>query len=912
MFHITFVDNLRMKSIIILSILSVHLSLKANDNILIPPHVKTQKQLSKYQVKRYIKSFPKIALECSRHFLRGSSYHRLLRNQGPVAFQNAFKLNYTKRFPRTENHFPFDNDGVSDVCDRDFGYCHGFSAALTYWNRLSHFDPENISKTKYPKNVGSDEWFEYYKNIIDKIMKDRKPLIVPGYNHLYEFASSHPRITRYLKEHIALEWAERNINISSYFKVLRQVYHNFTLKESKALYKKLNFQINELNFNPIVWIASSTNERKRINPLEIPGSIHNMQAYRIDPIDQQGNFKLYFWDIYSAQDADEAIDVYTISTTSTGANGKPVIFREVRNSLGKIVGKKKRFDGAFNFADMDTVPYDEMKIGEDAVNLMNFYKAHPEYTKYLEEKFESDLKNSPLPKFRVPYKGEEPPPKIKLADGSIWEVPNKMLYYTGGIWIEKNQIDEVPEKAKKVLDLLVGSRWREGKKIQRHELQLPYPYQYMDHNDIKTFQFSMDWFDYKGNFLPDEKFFDSAPEQLIKELKEYTLNWPPTRPLNFKFFRQRSYVRDFPDLSDEMEGSLWTMPIEFITANGLFKVPKKYESHVPAKVIKVLKKNRLWPVTDPINLQYLTEESRTIKIGNMKTVLPLSWYADNLDNLIKIPVGDLNRLPKQLSTFFYGFGPRAQVNYFEVSPQVINESQIYYKNDKYLFPKDWFKKTSEDSHFSDSFLEIPESQLNHVPKFYKEIIVGPGGQWPPANRKINKYSQTVELSDGNDYHFPLSWISLNGQLIIPKGQEHVLPQKVIDQIFTKGPYKWPLKGPVRVSELQYPSMELKDGSRFFWPREWMKVGQSWGIKLPKKVKNIEAKIPKEIQDKIKKAYNGKYPEDRKVDIWRIRDDIVFHDSPVFPDAPGFPDAPIFPDSHNNSDPFDAPDPFNDQ
>lgn len=869
-----------MKLILISIVLSFHL--KAVDNLIIPPHVKTQKQLSKYQVKRYLKSFPKIALDCTKFYLRGSSYHRLLRNQGPAAFQNSFKLNYHKRFPKTENHFPFDNGDVGDVCERDFGYCHGFSVALTNWNRLSHFDPENINKANYPKDVGSDRWFEYYRKIIDRLMNDKDPVIIPGYHHLYEFAGSHPRITNYLKEHIALEWAERNINLSSYFKVLRQVYHTFTIKEAKALYKKLDFKINELNHNPVLWIASGTSEQKQINPLEIPGSIHNMQAYRLDPIDKNGDFKVYFWDIYSPNDAENATSIYTISTVKKNPNkkNKPLIIKEVIDSKGKALKRKETFDGVFDFADMDTVPFDEINLGKEVVKLTKFYQDHPEFTKYLEKRFEDYIKNPP-PKFRVPYKGEEPAPEIKLADGSIWKFPKEMLYFDGDIWIEKQQISSLPDKVIKALDKLTKVKWREGEKINRYDLQLPRPYEYhtgdMDHQEFK---FDLSWFDYDGKFIPNQQFFDTAPKELIDDLKKYTLNWPPTKPLNLKYFQNHSHLRMFPEVGDDFDSTLWDIPIEFITENGQFHIPTKYISEVPEKVIDILKKQNLWPLEHPINLSYMTKKSRTIKMANSEIVLPIKWYLNSDEDIIKVPAKELKNYPKELSEFIYGFGPRAHSDFFEISPSAIDHAKIRYNDETYIFPQNWFPK-SDDFNFSIDEITIPQKQIEFVPAIYRDIIVGKGGQWPPVRNKFSRYTKKFYLKDGSHFQFPLSWI-VSGELTIPKSQRYVLPQKIIDEIFSKGPFKWPLKEPIPLYDIQLSRMKLEDGTYFLWPREWMKYHEDGiKLKLPKSVKKIESMIPKEIQDKIKQSYNGNYPQDRIIEAWRMN----FED---FEDLEGLP------------------------
>lgn len=843
-------------------------------NLIIPAHIKNQQDLAKYQVVEYLKHFPNSTFRCALYLSRLSTYHVLLRNQGTVAFKKAFKINSLKRIPSTENQFSFSNHDVSEVCERDFGFCHGFSAALTYWNRLAHFDPENVNHATYSEDIGSDEWFDYYRVIIDELMYKRNPVIVPGFKHLYDFTNSHPRITRYMKEHVALNWAKRNINISNFFKILKSVYHTFTTSEALILHQKLSYRINELAFNPIVWISSESNEEKKIFSIENDAGIHTMQAYKITPIDANGNYEIHFWDIYDPHDAQYATRVFTISTNKVTENGRAYVTSHKENKQGKIIASKKVETTIFSFADMDLVPFDDQYIGEDAYKLLEFYKKNSMFTSYLENQYEEYLKNPPPP-FRVPYSGPDTSPfEIILSDGSVWKVPTKYQHYQGSLYIEPKQVNELSNTIKKSLDFLVGKKWRKGVLIPRYAFQKAEPFYYLDSNgNEKTFYYDIKWFNYEGKFLPDNNFYRKAPIELIKELKTYSLQWPFGKNVSLKY--NYHPLNEYRIIFDGGK-VIWKVPIDFLSEEGFF-VPANFKKHVPAKMIIKLKNLNLWEYEKPINLAFIDPDKRTLSYSsNKKFIIPLDWYIGNT-RMLKITIERFNQLPDELKVFFTGYKDTNLLQTIEVDSYALTGTQYKWNNKNFTFPITWFDLDIVSEGLTQTLFDIPEEEIPFIPDNLKELIVGKNGTWPPVNKKIHFHESSLYLKDGSKFTWPMSWVDDGWNLVIPPGEEHVVPAKVINEIFSIGPYLWPLRR-LSVALIQYSPIKLNDGSYWLWPREWMDT--NFGIiNLPKSEKKINEMIPLEVQAKIKKLFEGVYPKDRKFNVWQIADDF-FQDAPM--------------------------------
>ncbi len=430
-------------------ILSFNL-LAQNGNILIPKEIKTQKQLAIWQAKKYPMRFPIEVYECLKHWMRLDDYHIFLRkkqeefsrNQQDL-FKKVFEINEHRRIPTTDNQFAFSNADVTPLCDNNFRYCHSYTFIQTAFNRLAHYDPDNFfgfsvpDKTNYP-----EEWFDFYRKLIDDLVLKRKPIIIPYFKNLYEFSDSDPKIINYLKERIAIKWAERNVNFFG-ARIFKSVKETFSKQESLELYKSLTYQINELHYNPILWLA---------RPVEGPlfqalnnGNIwiHVMQAYKVSELAEDGSYVIYFWDIYSPQDADKAVNTVKIDPNSD------------------------KFHNAYS--EIEQVHGDRITVGKDIKNLTKFYEENPKYYDFFYSQYLERLSNPPS-KYYPPYKGPALPPLI-LEDGSHWYWPQAWINPEGLIVIPGNEKNNLPKEVKKVLVKFLGKKWASNKIFDPKDFQ---------------------------------------------------------------------------------------------------------------------------------------------------------------------------------------------------------------------------------------------------------------------------------------------------------------------------------------------------------------------------------------------------------------------------------------------------------
>ncbi|MCB9092043.1 MAG: hypothetical protein H6620_05735 [Halobacteriovoraceae bacterium] len=827
-------------------------AIATDKNILIPAGITKQRELAIWQLKQYLKSLPVHMYRCGKHLLGGGSYNRLRAVGGNEAFQNAFRLQEYKRIPSTGNQFPFDNSEVAEVCSRDFGFCHGYTATLTVFNRLAHFDPQNISKQKFPDKKDPEAWFQFYSKLIDDVVFNRNPVIIPGYKNLYEFVDSDPRLTRYVKEHIALMWAKRNVSFTGYFNVLRSIYNKFSFKEAIALHSNLSEKINLRNYNPITWVAQPSFDKKGIFNVDEQAGIHVMQAYKITPIDENGEYIIYFWDIYTPHDANEATVEYHISTREKNKHGKPLMraYRQHphRNTKEQIGGNN------YVFADIDQIPFDDIGVGNDAEKLIDFYEKNPEFTQYLIKEYEKYLK-IPRKPYRVPYRGEEKIPPIKLADGRLWHWPKEMLYYDGDIWVEDYQYKKLPKQVKDVISLFYGEEWQG--RYDKYGFQFPPPYAYPENEEILKFEWPSEWISYEGNIkIPNEELIN-LPVPMQMEIKRNLVFYPPQVDVDyFYLFSNQSASREVYE-DKIFRKLLWKVPLEFID-DGKLIIPEGYEKHMPAEVKVLLKKNNLWPLKEPIPISIIDKTFREFRVKNHKKFeVPISWFDD--DNYFSIPNEELSNLTNEQKEVLFGFKNKIneEDNWFDIN--LLSDGSWILRGDdgkSYPIPYRWrqyFIAYDTGEYLADSVV-IPKDELENVPKYLRDIIVGVDGNWPPHIESMNYRRRKVQLKDGSNYYFPLSWVDNEGYLNLPAAAENIIPQKVIDEIFKVGPFKWPLEHPVSIYSLQPMPTYLSNGKPWFWPREWLR--NEGMVKLPRSSKEIVEKIPKEILEKLKKKYPG--------------------------------------------------------
>lgn len=106
---------------------------------------------------------------------------------------------------KPENSLPFRNDPrVFENSDYPMtqGYCWGHASMTAKFNRLGFFDENEQAPYQY----GTEEWVDYYENIVDNIMNNKAQKI-PGFKNLQTFASF-PDIHDMIIERMPHEWAK--------------------------------------------------------------------------------------------------------------------------------------------------------------------------------------------------------------------------------------------------------------------------------------------------------------------------------------------------------------------------------------------------------------------------------------------------------------------------------------------------------------------------------------------------------------------------------------------------------------------------------------------------------------------------------------------------------------------------------
>ncbi|MBL7663677.1 MAG: hypothetical protein JNM93_00985 [Bacteriovoracaceae bacterium] len=816
-------------------------------NILIPEKVKTQKQLAKYQVGRYVKTIPKNILDCSLYLMKVHPMQSVINQGGLPALHEVLKFNHHRNIPETGNQFAFTNGDVDNVCERNFGYCHGYTFSLTTWNRLSHFDEHNVLGAKIPDRANqSEEWFQFYKNIIDEIMHKRNPIVVPGFKNLFEFSESDPRITNYLKEHIALKWAERNISFSG-VRILKSVKDKFTIQEGIDLHKDLSHRINDLHYNPIMWVAS---------PFEGPwkevatrgGAIHVMQAFKVSEIvDDQ--FTLYLWDIYNSHNADEAVNSVIISLKEGIDDKKRLnLVRpdyHMDTKLATSSSGKSQISPGLYYSEIEQVPWDQLVFSQDVGKLKKFYEQNPAVTALLEKQYQERLRNPPPP-YMPPYTGVALPPII-LADRSLWNWPKEWIRYDGQIKIAESEIGKIPEAVNDVLKIF-GVDPRDGE-FSPYIFQIPEPFLLPDGQTI--FHWDPNWISYEGYLeIPSDQ-VANLPEALVVHLKDRLETWPPNRPFLIK------HVNNTPSLTYQVgeTPAAWNWRLEWLNQKSFAYLPSNAKDFMPTEVIQILEAEKVFSLKtfNP----HLVQQRLGFQTKDGVLKVPLAWFNDK--GKIDFPKV-LNPDEEIFKKFFVGLGdwpPKLEIDMPQYGYSIKMDD-----GDFFHFPMTWIKNPSGQEYSYRIF--VPIEQTDYVPVEVQKKIIHPN-KWPPANGFNLFGSSSVELRDGTSWEWPRSWLSPRYEIIVPQDELDLIPQKVIDENFNVGIWSWPPTYPISPWGFNTPYVALKEdqSEKWYWPREWMiKDGR---IKIPKGRQN---EVPENVIDILKTK--GKWPPDKKgiVDIDR--------------------------------------------
>lgn len=305
--------------------------------------VQTQTQLSIKTALGYPLTIPGKIVDRSRHAMGMGDYQLLEKN--PAGF-NILKKNQNRNSPNVLSSLPWvsNTSKYTDVLKVEVGLCMGQSTAQRKLNVLSFFDPKNTALQNVPDKAKDLEgWYQFYENKITALLKQNKPTVFPEFANI-QALSQDPRLQIHIKKHITQLWAEKNISLSG-LGVLNSTKNTPDVAIAKDLHKLVSDRLNK-NFNPMLYLAEH-----RPSGSKESYWIHVMQAFKVEPIAEDGSYLIHVWDVnYSPLSASKTIQV--------DAKGGM--------KYGEII-----------LGEVNQVPWDNHEMGEMTVNLIKFCEENP-------------------------------------------------------------------------------------------------------------------------------------------------------------------------------------------------------------------------------------------------------------------------------------------------------------------------------------------------------------------------------------------------------------------------------------------------------------------------------------------------------------------------------------------------------
>ena len=305
--------------------------------------IQTQTQLAVKTALTYPFHVPGKIYNRSRHALGMGDYQLLEAN--PAGF-NVLKKNGSRNSPNVLSSLPWvsNRSKYAEVLEVDVGLCMGQTTAQRKLNVLSFFDPQNTALQNVPdKTKDLEAWYKFFENKITSLLKKNEPTIFPGFQNIQSLATE-PRFEKLIKKHITELWAEKNISLGG-LGVLNSTKNMPTIEKANDLHKLVSDRLNK-NFSPLLYLA----EHKPTGSKESYW-IHVMQAFKVDPIAEDGSYLIHVWDVnYSPFSASKTIQV--------DAKGGM--------KYGEII-----------LGEVNQVPWDNHEMGEMTVNLLKFCEKNP-------------------------------------------------------------------------------------------------------------------------------------------------------------------------------------------------------------------------------------------------------------------------------------------------------------------------------------------------------------------------------------------------------------------------------------------------------------------------------------------------------------------------------------------------------
>ena len=242
----------------------------------------TQKDLAKEYAKIYLKYN---AIRTPFIHYRQNQFQALLLTQ-PQIFHNL-SLNQEPSFENTVDFTNSYYDFYDVIGSTEYGICMGVTSVIRKLNMLAHYDPNNAYQAHIPSE--QEKKLKFYKSIIDNIMAN-KPTIVPGFNSTREFTTNED-LKPYFLKHSLDQWALNNVTLhGGLLQMMAGVARKMTPFYKMSLYHKLKRRL-ALGYNPKLFFALKGDIRE-VDEMRI----HVVQVFKVDEPDQNGNYKIHYWD----------------------------------------------------------------------------------------------------------------------------------------------------------------------------------------------------------------------------------------------------------------------------------------------------------------------------------------------------------------------------------------------------------------------------------------------------------------------------------------------------------------------------------------------------------------------------------------------------------------------------------------
>lgn len=377
-----------MKTIALLSILfaSYYLNAQSVVHSLLPRTIerpafrdmskKTQKDLAKEYAKIYLKT----------NYLRAPfiTYYQLLFQSYLQKQPTIFKELGFNELPTYENTIDFLNSSgdFTDIIQKtQYGICMGVTSLMRKINMLAHFDPDNTQNSYVPYNKKLK--IQYYKNLIDKLMTNQ-PVIIPEYASAREFTSD-INLKNHFKRHALDQWALNNVTLQGgLLQMMRGVSNTMSRSYKIKVYQRLKTRL-ALGYNPKLFFALKGDIRD-VDDMRI----HVVQVFKVDEPDEDGNYKIHYWDpnfkFYKLDGESETEIPYWLEMQIKTADEKLDLTNDKKmaykfNVARTIDVNQDQNTSTGNYKDISYLgiyKWDDAEIAEILSNYNNFCHLHPD------------------------------------------------------------------------------------------------------------------------------------------------------------------------------------------------------------------------------------------------------------------------------------------------------------------------------------------------------------------------------------------------------------------------------------------------------------------------------------------------------------------------------------------------------